>query len=384
MKCLACGSSYLNRIANIDGIPRSAQPFVESKPDPSDYHKYKASISCYQCSLCSHVQIDADLVPYYKDVVTAASLSSTLLADRDAQIECISKLLNHTNPSIYEIGAFKGQYLSHLKNHGYTSVFGLENSLDSVAFARSNGIQLDQGYLLDTGYATDKYRLFDIILCFNFLEHIPDPFAFIQIILSSLAADICYLYFTMPSFKYIQDQDLLQEFVPDHVSYFTPSSLRALFGRCNLEICSLDSINNDNDLQIIARYERIQSAPISLGPFHELIDNINSILYSSNSSGLRASFWGAGHRSLTLISQIKNQLVSSIIDSAPFKHGRYCPDTGLRIISPLAFFDNPSEVLFLSLPGIYADEVIHSIRASNVHVDQIYLIDGNHIQRLSI
>ena len=33
----------------------------------------------------------------------------------------------------------------------------------------------------------------------------------------------------MPSFQYISSQNLLQEFVPDHISYFTPQSLRTLF-----------------------------------------------------------------------------------------------------------------------------------------------------------
>ena len=96
MKCLACGSAYLNQIVNIEGIPRSAQPFVDFCPDPSDYDKHRTSISCYQCSICSHVQVNSDLVPYYKDVVTSASLSHTLLKDRDVQIEYISKLLNQS------------------------------------------------------------------------------------------------------------------------------------------------------------------------------------------------------------------------------------------------------------------------------------------------
>ena len=88
----------------------------------------------------------------------------------------------------------------------------------------------------------------------------------------------------------------------------------------------------DNDLQLPGTNG--SGSPISIVPFSNLIDKINSILLSSVSVGQRVSFWGAGHRSLTLISQIQNQFTSSIVDSAPFKQTRYCPDTGQIINQP--------------------------------------------------
>ena len=70
----------------------------------------------------------------------------------------------------------------------------------------------------------------------------------------------------MPSFHYIKSQMLLQEFVPDHVSYFTPDSLSTLFHRCNLKLHSLNSINNGNDLEVVAIYEKPDISPLLTNP----------------------------------------------------------------------------------------------------------------------
>ena len=128
--------------------------------------------------------------------------------------------------------------------------------------------------LIDSGLDR-RLGKYDIVLCFNFLEHIPDPFAFIQLIKQYLTNDISYLYFTMPSFQYIDSESLLQEFVPDHRSYFTLESLRALFGRCGLEVCSLRSVNCGNDLEAIVRYEKRALTALSAHSFHSLIKEID-------------------------------------------------------------------------------------------------------------
>ena len=139
----------------------------------------------------------------FKDVISSASLSPMLLTDRDSKIREIFALLGKPRPFIYEIGAFKGHYLMHLQMLGYKNVRGLEHSSDSVFSAKAQGIELDQGYLLDESCNLSPESRGDIVICFNFIEHIPDPFQFIQSIKSKIASDFSYFYFTMPSFEYI-------------------------------------------------------------------------------------------------------------------------------------------------------------------------------------
>ena len=342
------------------------------------------SLIAYQCVSCTHVQSESRLVPYYKDVISTASLSPAILDKRDNVIRRISELLEDENPNIIEIGAFQGQYLSHLKSIGYTNVFGIENSRESVETGRLLGLNLIQGYVLDDTPILTELPSADIILCFNFLEHIPDPFQFLQMIKHKLCSASAYLYMTMPSFEYIRRTNLLQEFVPDHISYFTVQSLRTLFRRCNFEILTINEINNSNDLEIIAKSISHKSLALDQQPLLNLIRKIDLTLSEAPITKKRVAFWGAGHRSLTLISQLKHQYINYIVDSARFKQGLICPDTHIPIISPDDFFKQPTEILFLSLPGIYAEEVCKQVKNSNTYIEHLFIIDGNELTSVNL
>lgn len=378
-RCLVCASDQLLQIAHLSDIPHSAQPFVDDPVPPTKRSEYTISLSAYQCQSCSHVQADCPRVPYYKDVITASSLSPTILKMRDDNIHTISQLLKKNNPSIFEIGAYKGQYLSHLRRRGYSHLQGLEHSHLSCAQSDDPCINLQQGYLLDPDLALSSENCFDLILCFNFLEHIPQPFEFLQVIKARLAASSAYLYLTMPNFEYIRSHNLLQELVPDHISYFTLQSLKTLFQRCNLDIISLKAINNSNDLEIIAHHQQLQISPLDPLCLENLSRSLDAILLNAFRSEQSVAFWGAGHRSLTLISQLHYAHISCIVDSADFKQGKYCPDTGLQIISPSHYYQSTTDILILSLPGIYANEVAAQLGQSEKSPNRIYSIHGNEL-----
>ena len=179
-------------------------------------------------------------------------------------------------------------------------------------------------------------------------------------------------------FQYIDSESLLQEFVLTR-SYFTLESLRALFARCGLDVCSLRSINCGNDLEAIVRYEKRALTTLCSHSFHSLIKEIDGILFDAYSNNYSVSFWGAGHRSLTLISQLNVDLIDNIVDSATFKQGKYCPATRLQIISPQKFVSEPSDILFLSLPGLYSSEVLSFLSSKRLQFKRLYLIDGNRL-----
>ena len=380
--CLVCGSDDLLPIASLSGIPTCAQPFITYKPSVDLKRSSSTSLTAYQCTNCTHVQSDSPLVPYYKKVITTASLSPSILSVRDEHIASFCRLLSNPSPNIIEIGMYQGQYLAHLNTLGYRNLYGIEACPESVSIAQSSGIDCQVGYLLDSEFDVETDSLFDVILCFNFLEHIPDPLRFLQIIKSKIASPRAIIYMTMPSFFYIKSQMLLQEFVPDHISYFTPESLSSLFNRCNLQLHALNSINNGNDLEVIAIYEKPQISLLSPEPLDSLIYKINRILESSANSDQLAVFWGAGHRSLTLISQLEHSNISFIVDSASFKQGTYCPDTGIPILSPSHLCEYQVDILFLSLPGSFASEVIQSLKSNSSLPSSIYLIEGNVISPL--
>lgn len=383
MHCIVCGSSFLKEITRLERIPASAQYFIHATELRNTSLHGHASLTAYQCKSCTHVQSNSPLVPYYKDVISTSSLSPSIRERRDSRIRDISQLLGNKNPSILEVGAFQGQYLQHLINVGYSKVAGIEHNPISVEIGNASGAKLVQGYILDEIQVEKELLPADILLCFNFLEHIPDPFGFIELLKHNFCSSSSFFYLTMPSFEYIRKANLLQEFIPDHISYFTLRSLETLFKRCNMEIVSIEEIHNSNDLEIVAKTFVYEPVALDSQPFHSLISIINTILIDSFKANQRVAFWGAGHRSLTLISQLQHDYIDFIVDSATFKQGLVCPDTYLPIIGPATFFSFPTDVLFLSLPGVYSDEVCTVIKELQLGIGSIFVITGNNISKIS-
>ena len=71
--CRLCGNNLLPRpILELDGMPKAAQYYPEKEEFNVDVG---IALNIYQCSSCSLVQLNIKPVDYYKEVITAATLS---------------------------------------------------------------------------------------------------------------------------------------------------------------------------------------------------------------------------------------------------------------------------------------------------------------------
>jgi 2-polyprenyl-3-methyl-5-hydroxy-6-metoxy-1,4-benzoquinol methylase len=83
--------------------------------------------------------------------------------------------------NVIEIGSGKGAFLKHIKPKSY---LGLDNSERAIELAKKNGIRIKNELLKD--FANKNKENFDISVSFQVLEHIADPYSFIQDQLSVL------------------------------------------------------------------------------------------------------------------------------------------------------------------------------------------------------
>ena len=169
-----------------------------------------------------------------------------------------------------------------------------------------------------------------------------------------------------------------------HLSYFSISSISTLFSRACFDVLFANSLNNNNDLEILARPRSFPlTPPLDTQPYFDLLTDINLLLSTHSLNNRSVSFWGAGHRNLTLLSQLNYDAVSFIVDSAPFKHHHFTPVTHIPIISPSQFQLNPTDVLLLSLPGLYNEEVSKIVSSWDSRPEFVYSITENSISLLS-
>lgn len=377
MNCRICSSSNLKKIVRLSRVPASAQLFLESKEINKNC---SINLEIKQCTNCGHVQSTNDPVEYYREVITAAGLSETICEERISVINQIINDNNLNNPQILEIGSHQGLMVKTIRDNIKCDVIGIEASKKSVQIAQENNINVVEGYFGENSQNLENKK-FDIVVCYNFLEHMPNPTKVLEF-LKKYLKETAFIYMTVPSLNFIKNTSCIHEFISDHLSYFTLNSLKRLFSFCGFEVIKCNSFHNNNDLEIIAKYEKIEELCLELSRYYQLIKDLNNILSSIPNEEKPIFIWGAGHRSLTLISQLDYEKINFIVDSAKFKQKLFSPVSRLKIVSPSFLKNFNNGTLILNLPGIYGEEVISSLDKTIKSKYNIFNIVENNIFKI--
>jgi 2-polyprenyl-3-methyl-5-hydroxy-6-metoxy-1,4-benzoquinol methylase len=334
-------------------MPGSAQGF----PDAVELaHDRGADLDLYQCGACGLVQLPGTPVSYYREVIRAAAYSDEMRTFRERQFADWAARHGLAGRKVLEVGCGCGEYLMLLRAAGMDAD-GLEAGA-AVRHCRGQRLPAQRGYLTrrSQALAGAPYAAFVIL---NFLEHWPDP-------VGSLAAAVRNLedggvgLVEVPNFDMIVRQALFSEFIADHLLYFTEETLRFTLQRSGLEVLSCRSVWHDYILSAEVR----KRAPLDVGPLEHRRAEIVAALrgYIARFPAGQVAVWGAGHQALCVIAlaDIAKGL-RYIVDSAPFKQGRFSPASHLRIVAPDTLVDEPVQAVIV-MAASYSDEVAGLLR----------------------
>ena len=355
MRCRLCKREIkTDIILKFNSFPKAAQYY----PTENEFLQDNGiTLRVLKCEHCGLVQLKNKPVSYYKEVITAAGFSDSAKITRKDEFGKIINKYNLNGKKALEVGCAKG-YLVGVLNELGLEASGIEYSQDNVDFAVANHQNVIKGYLLDLDKSFE--REFDFVISINYIEHQPDTKQFIKKIHSILKDDgICYI--TAPSLEYILETDTLYEFVADHLVYFTKKMFELAFAYNGFDVMECGIINNKNDVFVIAKKRSFKKID-GIENVNKVILEIRKVVKEYKQEGKKIAVWGAGHRTLALLSLAKLQDIEFIVDSAPFKQGKYAPIIHKKILSPMKLFDSDVEVILVMLPGIYPDEVIKIIQ----------------------
>ena len=368
MNKISCCRSCLNpvdfQLLTLDSFPKAAQYYPEEK----DFDKDKGiKLQIAQCLNCGLIQLIGEPVDYYKEVITAASMSKDTIEYRKVKFNNFAHKFNLTRKNVIEIGCGKGDFLDILNAVDFNAV-GLEFRKESVAFGRSKGRNILEGHLYDYDFGGTKFHSF---VCLNFLEHQPDVDLFLKKLHAILHSDAIG-YLTVPNIDYLLETETLYEFVADHLVYFSQKTLERSMETHGFDVLESNIINNSNDIEIVVRKRRGIDLRGKI-TVDQLCRELNQEIAIFKSNGKKVAVWGAGHRTLALLAISNISDIEFIVDSAPFKHGMYSPVTHHLIVSPEHFLDSDIDVLYVMLPGIYNQEVLRNVKASGFNGEVIIL-----------
>ncbi len=397
MTCIACGHA-LSPLMTLDDMPASAQNIPAASELAEDH---PLSLTLCQCPSCGLVQFDTEPVDYYRDVIRAGGGTRTMTRLRHEEYaRLLTAMQEHHihGRRIVEVGCGRGEFLrmwqnlaedpegaaalardqardplSGQPNAAPLHLVGLEHKPSLVEEANAVA---DKKYRVYEGFATGDVCYpegpFDAFVQFNFLEHQPDPCDMLRNIGHNLKPQALGLI-TVPSFEYILRYNGYYELLRDHIANYTEFTLQKLLQDCGFELLSMDLVNRDTIEAIVRKADpdelselhysgRLIDVSALRDSYDRLSASVNAHIDHLSESRRTMAIWGASHQGFTLAATTKlGGRVEYIIDSAPFKQGRFSPASHIPIVAPDYAVTHPVDEILIVAPG-YTDEIAGIIR----------------------
>lgn len=356
-KCIVCGmlldeSSQLMICRN---MPSSAQNIPSEDELDRDV---SIDLPLCQCPGCGLVQFDCEPVDYYRDVIRSGGYSTTMRKLRENQYRHFIDFCHLEGKRIMEIGCGQGEFLRVLSEFP-VEAYGIEHKQDLVDKAVGDGLNVWKDFAGSADHVINGAP-YDAFLSFNFLEHQPDPNGMMQCIYHNLTDDGVGLI-TVPYLNYILENEGFYELLRDHIANYTFESLGFLLNKNGFEVLEEEIVNRDTISVIVRKRPKANIKGIQSN-YERLTKQLNNYLDERTQKGKKVSVWGASHQGFTALSTTGvGDKIQYIIDSAPFKQGRFAPATHVPIVSPDYYYAYPVDCILIIAPG-YTDEIAGIIR----------------------
>lgn len=376
-RCIACGSRlFPEPLLKLDNMPASAQNIPDAHEVLEDQG---LTLQLCQCSGCGLVQFDCEPVDYYKDVIRAGGFTTTMVELRRSQYRHFIQTYHLEGKRFLEAGCGRGEFLKVLTEFP-VEAYGIEHKKELVDIAVQDGLSVTEGFI---GCEEDVLEgaPYDAFLSFNFLEHQPDPRGMLRGIYNNLTDEGMGLV-TVPSLEYIMENDGFYELIRDHLAYYTFETLRELLESCGFEVLEQEMVNRDTLSVIVKKKPRMKAGRLfdSIGIIHQEVNGYIDKLAVENKS---LAIWGASHQGFTLAATTRlGERVRYIIDSAPFKQGRFAPGSHLAIVAPEHFFEEPVDAVLIVAPG-YTEEIKGIIRQRFGSEVEVLALKSSHLEWLA-
>ncbi len=353
--CRVCGHSLgAKALLSFKNMPKGAQ----NLPDAASLSKDRGEkLDVFGCPGCGLAQLSVRPVPYYREVIRAAAFSEEMRTFREKQFSTFVKKYRLKGRNVLELGCGRGEYLSIMKRQG-VKAFGLEYSKSAAEYCRSLGLSVERGYL-SAGSKAIKHGPFDAFYMMNFLEHFPDPRSSLEIMSANLSAGGIGLV-EVPNFDMIIKKKLFSEFIKDHLLYFTKDTLETALRLSGFEMLKAEVVWHDYIISAVVR-KREQPA---LGSFYGSLQNIKKELTAFLRKYRKGTVavWGASHQALVVLALAELAgKISYVVDSAPFKQGKFTTATHIPIVSPDLLDLQPVNAIII-MAASYSDEVARTIK----------------------
>jgi C-methyltransferase C-terminal domain/Methyltransferase domain len=372
--CIVCASRKIVPIFEISALPADTIRLWSSRAAARSAPKAKMGIT--YCEHCGHLfnrYYNDDLVDYEGDYENSQIFSSRFRRYAEELSDRLIATYNLRQKNIVEVGGGRGDFLRIICDRGNNNgvSFG-----PSYRPAPEDVVPANIRFVTD--YYTAKYAEVpaNLIVCRHVLEHFWQPHELIDAVRRAVGdrKDLV-VYFEVPNGGLILREQLFWEFIYQHPSYFTPSSLAKLFIICGFQVHDIQESFDGQFLAIEASapphgavpdgdsFCENMSTTAALGwalnaAFNARVASWRDRLEQLRDKRQRVVAWGAGAKAATFLNVVDpvGSFISHVVDINPRKTGRFVPGSGQQIVEPNSLRELHPDVIIL-MNKIYRDEI---------------------------
>lgn len=384
MKCRFCDTNLDILFADL-----AKQPLSDGFLSEKELNKIEKfyPLKVFFCDSCKLVQLDEHESPdivFNDQYAYFSSYSNTWLLHAKKYVDMIEKKLNLNQDSfVYEIASNDGYLLQNFLEKNIPCV-GIEPTKNTAEVAINKGIEVIQEFFSES--LAKKIKKADLIIGNNVIAHTPYINDFVKGLKLALKLNgTITLEFPhlVELIKNIQFDTIYQE----HYSYFSLTSIEKIFHAHGLKIYDVEKFathggslriyathKENNNINISPSIKKLLSKEEEFGileskTYINFQSKINLIKYQTLSFLIEQKLknkkiigFGAAAKANTFLNHlgIKNDILDFIVDDTPYKQGKFCPGTHIKVIGTENIKQHKPDFILI-LPWNLKDEIIKKI-----------------------
>lgn len=161
-------------------------------------------------------------------------------------IDLIKKHVTRKNPRILDLCCGQGFITNNIKlNYKESEVFGLDHSISAIDYASTNFKGIN--FLVADAYSSPfDDDFFDVVVCNNFFEHVPDPIIFIESVKRILSTNGLFIISTPSRYRLVNLIKILigrrvSLISKHHVTEYSVGQVKEMFNFSDIDVVEVYS-----------------------------------------------------------------------------------------------------------------------------------------------